>query len=94
MPKPVRMSKPDEQRTKFIVKCIYIGLSRGWNYQQIADRLNEKNIKTLRGCTWNYLSVQQVVSVINTSKSSWYRWAYDLLAKNGELPAQELQAAA
>ncbi len=93
MPKPSRMSKPDEYRTKHIVKCIYIGLSRGWSYQQIADRLNDKNIKTLRGCSWNYLSVQQVVSVIHTAKASWYKWAYDLLARADELPLQGLEAA-
>ena len=93
MPKPVRMSKPDESRAKFIVECIYKGIERGWDYGRIAERLNEIGTKSLKNCSWNYLSVQQVVTVINTGKSSWYRWAYELLQKEGKLPAQERQAA-
>ena len=93
MPKPVRMSKPDEQRTKRIVELIYRGLARGWSYQHIADKMNEIGVRSLRGCMWNYYSIQQVTTVINTGKASWYRWAYDLLHREGKLPVQIALAA-
>lgn len=87
MPKPTRMSKPNEKKVKKIVECVYIGIERGWDYEQIANRLNEIGVKPLRADEWNYLSVQQITSVINTEKSSWYKWAFDELVKECRLTA-------
>lgn len=86
MPKPARMSKPNEDKTKRIVLCIWTGLSRNWSYQQIADRLNELKIRTVKGLYWTDMNVQQVKTVIDTKKPSWYRWAFELLKKENRLP--------
>lgn len=85
MPKPSRLSRPNEDKVKKIVECIYIGMWRGWDYGRIADRLNEIGIKPLRSDEWNYLSVQQITSIINTRKRSWYGWAFDELVKENRL---------
>lgn len=85
MPKPPRMSKPDEDRAKHLVLCIYKGIAYGWDYGRIAERLNELKVKPFRCDRFNYLNVQQIVTVIQTGKKSWYRWAFDLLVGEGKL---------
>ena len=92
MPRPARMSKPDETKAKHIVLCIYTGIARGWDYGRIATRLNEIGAKTLRKCSFNYANVQQVVTVITTEKPSWYGWAFELLVREGKLSADGVPA--
>lgn len=54
-------SREKNQRAWDIVE---IGIDNGLSYSELANRLNEKGIKTSRGCDWKAVQVKRLVTLM------------------------------
>lgn len=77
-----KKKKPFEWYCK-IIQCLIAGLRRGWSNLQIANRLNEVNLKTARGKSWNENLVHEKFNVLVYAKKSHFTSAYVRMVESG-----------